>query len=172
MKCMQHTRHTSHVGYLSARKWKGHWKNYVQRIECYGLHLEVIWAVTESFHLSRGIEQWRALVRLAKNFNLQISKKCPMLWGAESRQFLKKESILWNEKLKTKLRGLYRPSYRALFGEVSANFCGQSLLRGRRDESLRLYSRISRPEPLLFLPSSSSVVLTRLSEPRSRATTS
>jgi hypothetical protein len=29
--------------------------------------------------------------------------------------------------------------------------------------SLRLYLRLSRPEPLLFLPSSSSVVLTRLS---------
>jgi hypothetical protein len=34
------------------------------------------------------------------------------------------------------------------------------------------YSRISRPEPLLFLPSSSSVVLTRLSGPRSTSTTS
>jgi hypothetical protein len=43
--------------------------------------------------------------------------------------------------------------------------------RGQRDESLRRYSRISRPEPLLFLPSSSSVVLTRLSGPRSRPTT-
>jgi hypothetical protein len=32
----------------------------------------------------------------------------------------------------------------------------------------RSYSRFSRPEPLLFLPSSSSVVLTRLSGPRSR----
>jgi hypothetical protein len=31
--------------------------------------------------------------------------------------------------------------------------------RGERDESLRPYSRLSRPEPLLFLPSSSSVVL-------------
>jgi hypothetical protein len=36
--------------------------------------------------------------------------------------------------------------------------------------SLRPYSRFSRPEPLL-LPSSSSVVLTRLSGPRSRPTT-
>jgi hypothetical protein len=37
---------------------------------------------------------------------------------------------------------------------------------GQRDGSLRPYSRVSRPEPLLFLPSSSSVVLTRLSGPR------
>jgi hypothetical protein len=35
----------------------------------------------------------------------------------------------------------------------------------------RPYSRISRPELLLFFPSSSSVVLTRLSGPRSRPTT-
>jgi hypothetical protein len=37
--------------------------------------------------------------------------------------------------------------------------------RGQHDGSLRPYSRLSRPEPLLFLPSSSSVVLTRLSGP-------
>jgi hypothetical protein len=36
---------------------------------------------------------------------------------------------------------------------------------GQRDGSLRPYSRLSGPEPLLFLPSSSSVVLTRLSGP-------
>jgi hypothetical protein len=45
------------------------------------------------------------------------------------------------------------------------------MLRGQRDESLRPYSRIYTPELLLFLPSSSSVVLTRLSGPRSRPTT-
>jgi hypothetical protein len=39
--------------------------------------------------------------------------------------------------------------------------------RGQHDGSLRPYSRLSRPEPLLFLSSSSSLVLTRLSEPRS-----
>jgi hypothetical protein len=44
--------------------------------------------------------------------------------------------------------------------------------RGQRDESLRPYSRLSRPEPLLFLSSSFSIVLMRLSEPRSRPTTS
>jgi hypothetical protein len=38
--------------------------------------------------------------------------------------------------------------------------------RVQRDGSLRPYFRISRPEPLLFLSSSSSVVLTRLSGPR------
>jgi hypothetical protein len=43
--------------------------------------------------------------------------------------------------------------------------------RGQRDGSLRPYSRLSRPNPLLFLPSSSSVVLTTLSGPRSRPTT-
>jgi hypothetical protein len=43
--------------------------------------------------------------------------------------------------------------------------------RGQRDDSLHPYSRLSRPEPLLFLPSSSSVVFTRLNGPRSRPTT-
>jgi hypothetical protein len=64
---------------------------------------------------------------------------------------------------KEKLRGLSpsanyteRPQ---LFGEVSGNFCGLCVLRGERDGSPRLYSRISRPQPLLFIPSSSSTVL-------------
>jgi hypothetical protein len=59
-----------------------------------------------------------------------------------------------------------------LVGEVSANFCWWRVPRGQHNGSQRQYSRISRPKPLLFLPSSSSIVLTRLSGPRSRATTS
>jgi hypothetical protein len=43
--------------------------------------------------------------------------------------------------------------------------------RGQRHESLRPYSRFSRPEPLLFLPSSSSIVLTRLGGHHYRPTT-
>jgi hypothetical protein len=35
----------------------------------------------------------------------------------------------------------------------------------QRGGSLWMYSRVSRPEPLLFLPSRSSIVLTRLSGP-------
>jgi hypothetical protein len=63
-------------------------------------------------------------------------------------------------------------------GEIVPVFmktCQLLLIEGAtwlRDGSLRPYSLISRPEPLLFLPSSSSVVLTRLSGPRSGTTTS
>jgi hypothetical protein len=57
-----------------------------------------------------------------------------------------------------------------LVGEVIANFCGKRVPRGQRDGSLRPYSRLSRQEPLPFHSSSSSVVLTRLSGPRSRPT--
>jgi hypothetical protein len=42
------------------------------------------------------------------------------------------------------------------------------LLRTRGVGSLWPYSRVSRPQPLIFLPSSSSIALTRLSGPRSR----
>jgi hypothetical protein len=66
---------------------------------------------------------------------------------------------------------LYRPSYRRLSAKLVSSLCGQRVLHGQRDGSLRPYSRISRPEPLLLLPSSSSVVLTRLSGPRSRPIT-
>jgi hypothetical protein len=57
-------------------------------------------------------------------------------------------------------------------GEVSANICGQRVQCGQRDGSLRPYSRFARPDPLLFLPSTSTIVLTKLSRPRSRPTTS
>jgi hypothetical protein len=43
-----------------------------------------------------------------------------------------------------------------LVGEVIANFCGQRAPRGQRDGFLRPYSRLSRREPLPFLPSCSS----------------
>jgi hypothetical protein len=48
-------------------------------------------------------------------------------------------------------------------------FCGWRVLRGQHKRSLQPYSPFSRPEPLLFLPSSSSIVLTRLSGPGSRS---
>jgi hypothetical protein len=57
-----------------------------------------------------------------------------------------------------------------LVGEVSANFCGYRVPCGQRHRSLQPYSRISRPEPLLFLPSNSLTALTRLSGPCSRPT--
>jgi hypothetical protein len=59
----------------------------------------------------------------------------------------------------------------SLVGEVTANFFGQRMLRGLRNGSAWLYSRLSRPEPLLFLSSSSSIVLMRLSGLRSRPST-
>jgi hypothetical protein len=68
---------------------------------------------------------------------------------------------------KTKLRGL---SPKANETDRATAACRRTYCQ--RDGSLRSYSRRSRPEPLLFLLSSSSVVLTRLSGPRSRPTTS
>jgi hypothetical protein len=59
-----------------------------------------------------------------------------------------------------------------LVSEVSANFCGYRVSCGKSDGSPRPYFLFYRPEPLLFLPISSSIVLTRLSVPRSRPTTS
>jgi hypothetical protein len=55
-----------------------------------------------------------------------------------------------------------------LVDEVSANLCGYRVVAA---DPLRPYSRISRPEPLLFLWSSSSIILTRLSWPCSWPTT-
>jgi hypothetical protein len=85
------------------------------------------------------------------------------------RNVLKLNSLLvWESNLlKTKLCGLspranYTDRRSPLVGEVSANVCWYRLPRDHRDASLRSYSRLSRPELLNFLSSSSSVVLTPL----------
>jgi hypothetical protein len=52
-----------------------------------------------------------------------------------------------------------------LVGEVSANSWWQKVQCGQRDGFLQPYSRLSRSKLLLFLPRSSSIVLTRLSGP-------
>jgi hypothetical protein len=67
---------------------------------------------------------------------------------------------------------VYRPCGRRLSMKLVLTFPDRGVPRGERDESLWPYSRLSRPEPLLFLPSSSSVVLISLSGPLSRPTTS
>jgi hypothetical protein len=93
--------------------------------------------------------------------------------STRSRKLMFLGSKVWPVRRADNLTELTIPTERPpLISEVSANFCGWRMPRGQRDESLRPYSRISRPEPLLFLPSSSSVVLTRLSGPRSRPTAS
>jgi hypothetical protein len=51
-------------------------------------------------------------------------------------------------------------------------FADRGVWRGQRNGFPRPYSRFSRPEPLPFLPSRSSIVLTSLSGPSSRPTTS
>jgi hypothetical protein len=59
-----------------------------------------------------------------------------------------------------------------LVGEVGAKFCGDSGCHmASATDPLWLYSQISKPESLLFLPSSTSIVLMRLSGPRSRPKT-
>jgi hypothetical protein len=67
---------------------------------------------------------------------------------------------------------LYRLSDRRLSTKSLSTFADRGVPCGQLGGSLRPYCRFSRPEPLLFLPSSPSVVLTRLSGPRSRPTTS
>jgi hypothetical protein len=79
--------------------------------------------------------------------------------------------LFWFIKYQVRERTI--PTERLLLvDDISTNFCGERVPRGQRDESLLPYSRISRPEPLFFLTSISSFVLTRLSGPRFRLTTS
>jgi hypothetical protein len=83
------------------------------------------------------------------------------LWGstARSRRFRDLSSEGHPYGPQTKNTKLYR---------LSKHRLSAKLVRGQRDGSLRAYSRFSRPGPLHFLSSSSSIVFTRLSGPRSR----
>jgi hypothetical protein len=104
-----------------------------------------------------------ALARLLS----QTANGCAVCQGAQR---------LWafargQERTKAKLLLLSSVASVRLSAKLVPTFCGYRVPRGQRDGSLRLYSRLSRPEPLLFLPSSFSVALTRLSGPRSRPTT-
>jgi hypothetical protein len=83
-------------------------------------------------------------------------------------------SVLFNKIL----RGLkcaselYHPSDRCLSAMLMPIFMDRGIPCGQHNGSLRPYSRLSRPEPQFSLPSSSSIVLTRLSGLRSRPTNS
>jgi hypothetical protein len=84
--------------------------------------------------------------------------------GGEEKK--KKKNPPWSESTSE----LYRPSDRRLSAKRLPTFANIGVPRGQRDGSLRPYSRFSR-QAATFLSSSSSVVLTRLSGPRSRPTT-
>jgi hypothetical protein len=60
---------------------------------------------------------------------------------------------------------LYRPSDSRLSAKLVPTFADRGCSVVRAEDPLRPYFRISRPKPLLFLPGSSSIVLTRLSDP-------
>jgi hypothetical protein len=64
------------------------------------------------------------------------------------------------------------PSDRCLSEKIVPTFADRRVSRGQRDRSLRPYYRLSRPDSIHFLSSSSSFVLTRLSGGNSRPTTS
>jgi hypothetical protein len=82
---------------------------------------------------------------------------------------------LFEKQNRNKLHGLCPQanySDRRLSAKLVPTFADRGLSHSQWDASLRPYSQLSRPEPLLFLLSSSSVLLMRLSGLRSRPTTS
>jgi hypothetical protein len=126
------------------------------------------------------IHPWGVYKMCSKILNNQfgeINKKEPNLRGiyinsiVDSRIFtliMNKQQTPWPEFSSE----LYRPSDCRLSAKLVPTFVDRGVSRSQRDGSPRPYSRFSRPQPLLFLSSSSSIVFTRLSELRSRPTTS
>jgi hypothetical protein len=180
--------------FLSYRRWSNQryceWKTFEQRVS---VSLEVrthsrnmsvsvwmVWsvAVNSLSRLRTGLAPWRvaycllhcfapadepsgeckAAAQLKDHMRI-LTYTATVLWGVSHNCQIE---LPWPESASE----LYRPSE---IGEVSARFCP---LFGQRDGSPLQYFRISRLGPLFFLPSSSSIVLTRLSAPSSRPTTS
>jgi hypothetical protein len=108
-------------------------------------------------HSCRNI--WYSVLRVAIHSLKTIYK----WWMTEATE-MKNYKTLWPKSASD----LYRTEELNIVGELSANSCRQRVSHGQRNGSLWPYSRISRSEPLLFLTSSCSVVLTRLSGPHSR----
>jgi hypothetical protein len=114
---------------------------------------------------SKAEEDWRTLGELTVRFRICRKVQISQSYNNKSKSHLK-NSVAWvrERTIPTELP--------PLVGEVSANFCLYRVPHGQLDGSLRPYLPLSRSEPLLFLQSSSSIALTRLSAPRSRLTTS
>jgi hypothetical protein len=113
---------------------------------------------------------------LGNTYNL-IEKATEALAPGLKRKWHKADCLSSSRTTNNKLRALSpreNYTYRATVACWRNWFqiCGSKVPRGQRDGYLRPYSRISRPEPLPFLPSCSSIILTRLSGPRYRPTTS
>jgi hypothetical protein len=106
---------------------------------------------------------WVAQVGVLQHWNQDWLVK---YFITQSQQYKKLNSLAW---VRERTIPTERPP---LVSEVTANFCGLRVPRDQRDGYLRPYSRISRPKSLLFLPSSSSIVLKRQSGPPSRLITS
>jgi hypothetical protein len=118
---------------------------------------------------------------LAINYVPSYRIKCPLFpihWRAHCTIFHLEERPSFTQQQKNELRGFsLRANYtdranRLLSVKLVATFVDRGMWRGQRGGSLWPWSRFSGLEPLHFFPSSSSVVLTRLSGPRSRPTTS
>jgi hypothetical protein len=136
-------------------------------------HSEVITAVVRSKFLmamammmSSGI--WQCVCSLTDIY--QCFKGYTVCWKWRLKFLQKVRKYLSHYKYMASWQK--RPPERTpLVGEVRANFYWYRVSHGQRDRSPRPYSRFSRPEPLLFFPSSSSIVLTRLSGACSRFNT-
>jgi hypothetical protein len=94
-----------------------------------------------------------------------------LAWPRRQSRAAGNSLISWQVKgALRQLAAILRPKTRLRNTSINVATCRQRLLCGQHDRSPRSYSRVSRPESLIFLPSSSSIALSRLSRPRSRPT--
>jgi hypothetical protein len=100
--------------------------------------------------------------KLCKHLSLSVRIKDLTL-----PHFSYKKKTVWPESASD----LYRPSYRRLSAKLVPTYADKGVPCSQRGGSPTTVISVCSSEPLLFLSSSSSVVFTRLIEPRSRPTT-
>jgi hypothetical protein len=146
------------VDWIGLAKDRNRWRAHMNSV----LNLLVPWNAGKlSSDLSSSSESLRSWEwNMSSPFSKHEFSHMIFIWGRGGRA--KKNSV-------ARVCGQTIPP---LVSVVSAILCGYRVSRGQRDWFLRPYSRLSGSEPLLFLSSSVSILLTRLSGTRSRPTTS
>jgi hypothetical protein len=132
-------------------------------------------ACTCSAEVHCHVRKWLSLVPTAGESNtgqifidcFKIQLLCPHPHLGFTKILFSFKQAPWPESASE----LYLPSDRRLSVKLVPTFAERGVSRSQHDGCLRPYSRFSRPKPLLFLPSSSLNVFTKLRGLRSRPTT-
>jgi hypothetical protein len=161
--------------YINQHSLKGTWVAKTAGNQFYhsAINLKMFWNYSRPWQENKIFFQSRLRVK-SHIHNIQFLGKKYGFQFPLSQQFFRNWLTYWTDLLKSwtswpeSASELYRPSDLLLPAKLVATFRVIGVSHSQRCGSPTAVISVSRPEPLLFLSSRSSVVLTRLSGPRSR----